>query len=230
MLAEANKLAEIGGDWDRRNRLKVYQGISMLITRDFKEASALFVDGISTFACTELCHYDKFIFYSVLVCVISLSRTDLYKKIITNPQILAVIRNQPELQLLINSLHKCDYKTFYLGLPYMYKSIIQDRYLSQHVRYLMKELRVLAYSQYLESYKSVLIISMADAFGISVTLLDQELSHFIAVGRLSAKIDKVGGIIVSSRADTKNAQYQEVIKKGDILLNHIQKLVRVIDV
>ena len=94
----------------------------------------------------------------------------------------------------------------------------------------MKELRIIAYAQFLESYKSVLISSMADVFGISITLLDQELSHFISIGRLSAKIDKVGGIVVSSRADTKNAQYQEVVKKGDVLLNHIQKLVRVIDV
>ena len=36
----------------------------------------------------------------------------------------------------------------------------------------------------------------------------RELSRFIASGRLSAKIDKVGGVVETSRPDTKNAQYQ----------------------
>ena len=40
----------------------------------------------------------------------------------------------------------------------------------------------------------------------------------------------MGDIVETSRPDRKNAQYQEVIRKGDLLLNQIQKLVRVIDV
>jgi 26S proteasome regulatory subunit N7 len=42
--------------------------------------------------------------------------------------------------------------------------------------------------------------------------------------------DQVGDIIETIRPDKKNAQYQDVIKKGDHLLNQIQKLVRAIDV
>lgn len=71
---------------------------------------------------------------------------------------------------------------------------------------------------------------MAASFGLSVALLDAELSRFIAAGRISAKIDKVGDVVETSRPDRKNAQYQEVIKRGDVLLNQVQKLVRVIDV
>jgi 26S proteasome regulatory subunit N7 len=40
----------------------------------------------------------------------------------------------------------------------------------------------------------------------------------------------VGNIIETSRPDKKNFKYQDVIKRGDVLLNQIQKLVRVIDV
>lgn len=75
-----------------------------------------------------------------------------------------------------------------------------------------------------------MLSSMASSFGISVALLDAELSRFISAGRLNAKIDKVGDIIETSRPDRKNAQYHEVIKKGDHLLNQIQKLVRSVDV
>lgn len=96
--------------------------------------------------------------------------------------------------------------------------------------FLLREYRVLAYKQFLEAYRSVHLSSMASAFGMEMSLLDKELSRFIAGGRLNAKIDKVGGIIETRRPDKKNIQYQEVIKKGDVLLNHIQKLVRAIDV
>lgn len=77
---------------------------------------------------------------------------------------------------------------------------------------------------------SVMLSSMASSFGISTDLLDSELSRFIAAGRLNAKIDKVGDVIETRRPDQRNAQYQEVIKKGDVLLNQIQKLVRAINV
>lgn len=56
------------------------------------------------------------------------------------------------------------------------------------------------------------------------------MSKFIAAGRLNCVIDKVNGIVETNRPDAKNAQYQQSIKQGDILLNRVQKLSRVIDV
>ena len=53
--------------------------------------------------------------------------------------------------------------------------------------------------QFLESYKSVTIDSMASAFGVSVAFLDEEIADFIVAGRLSAKIDRISGIIETNR-------------------------------
>ncbi len=47
------------------------------------------------------------------------------------------------------------------------------RYTSPHVRILIRELRVLVYAQFLESYKSVRLQSMAQAFGVSVDFIDK---------------------------------------------------------
>ena len=77
---------------------------------------------------------------------------------------------------------------------------------------------------------SVMLSSMATSFSVTPAFLDKELSRFIASGRLTAKIDKVGDMIETTRLDKKNSQYQDVVKKGDSLLNRIQKLVRVVDV
>src|SRR5256885_1203237 len=74
-------LIEEGGDWDRRNRLKVYEGIYRLSIRDFKTAANLFLDTLSTFMSTELMEYKDFVKYAVLAGAISLKRVDLKKKV-----------------------------------------------------------------------------------------------------------------------------------------------------
>ena len=65
-------LIEEGGDWDRRNRLKVYQGIYFLSIRDFKSAANNFLDSISTFTSYELMDYKTFVMYTVLASMIAL--------------------------------------------------------------------------------------------------------------------------------------------------------------
>eukprot|EP00286_Rhodomonas_abbreviata_P029126 CAMPEP_0181294512 /NCGR_PEP_ID=MMETSP1101-20121128/3643_1 /TAXON_ID=46948 /ORGANISM="Rhodomonas abbreviata, Strain Caron Lab Isolate" /LENGTH=341 /DNA_ID=CAMNT_0023399181 /DNA_START=157 /DNA_END=1182 /DNA_ORIENTATION=+ len=229
-VAEAKALNEIGGDWDRRNRLKVYEAYYLMSIRDLKGASKLLLDCVATFTCVELCTYKQFMFYTLLTCLIALDRNDLRKKIIDDPHVITIVRELPNERDLVNSMYNCDYKVFFQTILATHTEILADRFLGPATVYLVREFRVLAYAQFLEAYSSVMLSSMAASFGISTTLLDTELSRFIASGRLNAKIDKVGDIIETSRPDKKNAQYQDVIKKGDNLLNQIQKLVRAIDV
>ena len=99
-----------------------------------------------------------------------------------------------------------------------------DIYLSPHCRYLIREMRIIAYTQLLHSYQSLTIPYMGRAFGVTETFIDGELSTFISAGRLDCKIDKVGGVVETNWPDSKSKQYEEVIKKGDVLLNRLQKL------
>merc|ERR1712124_98732 len=39
-IAESKRLVELGGDWDRRNRLKVYEALYLIIRRDIHAAAA----------------------------------------------------------------------------------------------------------------------------------------------------------------------------------------------
>ncbi|KAE8900343.1 26S proteasome non-ATPase regulatory subunit 6 [Phytophthora fragariae] len=229
-IKKATALIDEGGDWDRRNRLKVYEGCYLLMARDFKKASTLFQESVATFTATELMPYNTMVFYCVITCVLSMSRVDLKKKIVDSPEILAVINEIPCLTDFLNGLYDCNYKKFFTAMVDIQPFVLRDKYLSAHSRFLYRELRVLAYGQFLEAYRSVTIASMATAFGVSVEFLDNELARFIAAGRLNAKIDKVAGVIETNRPDAKNAQYQDAIKKGDLLLNRIQKLGRVINV
>ncbi|KAG2063430.1 hypothetical protein BDR04DRAFT_1037953, partial [Suillus decipiens] len=55
-----------------------------------------------------------------------------------------------------------------------------------------------------------------------------ELSRFITNGRLHCTIDKVHGIVETTQPSFKNSQYDKVIKQGDVLLNSIQRLNKVL--
>jgi 26S proteasome regulatory subunit N7 len=109
-------LIEEGGDWDRRNRLKVYEGIYLMSIRNFKQAADLFLDSLSTFTCTELMSFQKFIKYTVLMSAIALDRPTVKERVIHAPEILEVLHHLPEVGELIRSLYSCDYRRFFMAL------------------------------------------------------------------------------------------------------------------
>jgi len=52
-------MMEEGGDWDRRNRLKVYEGLYSMSVRNFSKAADLFLETVSTFTSYELMDYKQ---------------------------------------------------------------------------------------------------------------------------------------------------------------------------
>ncbi|XP_075752038.1 26S proteasome non-ATPase regulatory subunit 6 isoform X1 [Rhipicephalus microplus] len=229
-IDKAKSLIEEGGDWDRRNRLKVYQGLYSLAVRDFKAAAASFLDTVSTFTCYELMDYQRFVTYTVLVSIIALPRVELREKVVKGSEILEVLHGVPDISEYLFSLYRCQYAVFFKKLAHVEQLLQRDRLWAPHVRFYVREMRILAYSQLLESYRSLTLQYMANAFGVTVAFIDQELARYIAAGRLHCKIDKVGEVVETNRPDSKNYQYQACIKQGDILLNRIQKLSRVINI
>lgn len=79
-IDKLKELVEQGGDWDRRNRLKAYEGVYLMSIRDFKSAARQFVDTLSTFTSTEMMSYQDFVKYAVLTSLISMQRVEIKKK------------------------------------------------------------------------------------------------------------------------------------------------------
>ncbi|KAL5282600.1 PSMD6 family protein [Megaselia abdita] len=229
-IDKAKYLIEEGGDWDRRNRLKVYQGVYSIAVRDFKSAAQFFLDTVSTFTSYELMDYTTFVRYTVYVSMFALPRNELRQKVIKGAEIQEVLHQLPTVKNYLFSLFNCQYSDFFIHLSEVENSLRNDFLAHPHYRFYVREMRILAYTQLLESYRSLTLQYMAEAFGVTVDYIDQELSRFIAAGRLHAKVDRVGGIVETNRPDSKNWQYQSTIKQGDILLNRIQKLSRVINI
>merc|ERR1712156_231323 len=81
-LEKATTLMEEGGDWDRRNRLKVYEGLYAMAIRDFLKAANLFLETVSTFTSYELMDYSQFVKYAVYASMIALERRQLHEKVV----------------------------------------------------------------------------------------------------------------------------------------------------
>ncbi|KAL6865774.1 proteasome regulatory particle subunit [Amphichorda felina] len=278
-VERAKTLVESGGDWDRRNRLKAYEGLHLLTVRSYNLAAPLLLDSLSTFTSYELCTYSNLVVYSVLAGSVSLKRVDFKSKVVDAPEIKAILGDgedkllaltgalsagpgaddttgdkvpraattavnlttlgssteQPEaemaidfspLALLVSSLYNGNYKTFFQSLASVEEQFLtQDRYLHEHKNWFIREMRLRAYQQLLQSYRVVGLDSMASDFGVTVDFLDRDLAKFIAAGRIPCTIDRVSGkgVIETNRPDDKNKQYQDVVRQGDQLITKLQK-------
>ncbi|KAM5530291.1 hypothetical protein V8D89_016040 [Ganoderma adspersum] len=228
-LQQAEELVEKGGDWDRRNRLKVYRGLHSLSIRQFKRGGELLLDALSTFTATELISYNDFVASTIIANVLTLNRPDLKKKLIAAPEVIQVLPELPTLSELMKNLYDSHYDKFFVALATLEQTHLKpNRILAPHTRYYIREMRILAYNQLLESYRSLTLESLARSFGMSIDFVDNELSRFIASGRLHCTIDKVNGVVETNRPSLKNAQYETVVRQGDILLSAVQRLSKVL--
>jgi len=218
-----------GGDWERRNKLKVYEGIYFMMMREWKQAATLFLNVMPTFTATEVVEFKDFVFYSVILSMAALDRNTLRAQLISSPEVLSVIKESPNLQEFMESYFHSQYQEFMIRFVPIIDAVTNDRYMKPHVRLFNRTMRLNAYRQFLASYRSVTLEAMATEFGVSATFIDAELASFISSGKLSCKIDKVGGVIQSNTADERSGVYKEIIKQGDLLLNRMQKLSGAID-
>jgi len=228
-LAKADELIEKGGDWDRRNRLKVYQAVQLLSIRQFNRATPLLLDSLSTFTATELVSYEQLVLYAVVSGTLTLGRVEIKKKILQSPEVNSILHEIKDISEYTKSLYDCHYAKFFIALASLEQThLLPSQILRPHARWYIREMRIRAYAQLLESYSSLTLKSMSLAFGVSESFVDNDLSRFISSGRLNCTIDQVNGIVETTRASSKSAQYETVIKRGDVVLGSLQRLSKVL--
>ena len=229
-----NKCTELlkteGGDWEKKNRLKVYEGLNFILNKNFKDAGKNFLDALMTFTSYELFDFKTFVFYTAITNIITVDRKSLKERIIDNSDVLSCINDIPHLQTFLNSFYDGEYSKFFEELYYIIEIIKRDFYLSKHYNFFINEMRIKVYSQFLQSYKTVTIENMANVFGVSTNFIDSELSNFISQGRINAKIDKVSGIIECSHNEQNIDLYQTTIRESDILISKIHKLSKLLEI
>ncbi|KAL7423984.1 proteasome regulatory particle subunit [Cryptotrichosporon argae] len=228
-ISRAEDLIDAGGDWDRRNRLKVYRALHALSIRDFKQAADLLIDSLSTFTASELLEYEEFVGLAVLAAGPGCDRKAIKTKILASSEVISV--PLPHLLPFTEALYKSNYAAFFVALAEVEQHhLVPSPFLAPHARFYVREMRIKAYNQLLESYRSLTMERMCRSFGVSEAFMDRDLSRFIASGRLAATIDKVSGVITTDKLSSQNKTviYEQFIKQGDLLLSDMHKLHRVV--
>lgn len=123
--------------------------------------------------------------------MLAVERPELKKKVVKGPEIQEVLHELPMIKTFLMSLYDCEYATFFKSLAEVETYLKSHRIFAVHTGFYVREMRILAYKQLLQSYRSVTLASMAQSFGVSVSFIDNELSRFVAAGRLNCKIDTV---------------------------------------
>ncbi|XP_026677402.1 26S proteasome non-ATPase regulatory subunit 6-like [Diaphorina citri] len=234
-----------GGDWSARNKLKAYEGVYCLAIRQYCRAAELFVDVVPTFESYELAEFGTIIRYTVLACMIALPRYNLRKKLMHHGVMAQALHSQyRDLREYFVSLYDGHYFEFLKCLAAVEQDMKRDPLLNPHYRHYVQEMRLRAYKQILQAYRSLSLKYMAQCFGVSVEFIEKEVARFAAAGRLQCKIDSVAGNVVTTshisekgdcRSEAPEASldrgilYQTTVKRGDIFLNRLKKLARVID-
>ncbi|KAI1715600.1 26S proteasome subunit RPN7 domain-containing protein [Ditylenchus destructor] len=235
-ISKAKDLMEQGGDWDRKNRLRCYEGLYKMATRDMKGAAELFLEAVPTFGAYELMTYESLVFYAIMTTMLSLDRPALYSKVVRCNEIQEQLTCGGEngelvsVREFLNALYGCQYDQFYKLLGELEVDRLKiDRYLEPHYQFYSRAMRLKAYKQFLTPYKTVRLENMAKSFGVSKEFIDKELHAQVSSGRLNCRIDAVNEVIEMNHTDSRNDLYKAVVRDGDILLNRVQKLARVIN-
>ncbi|XP_076290741.1 26S proteasome non-ATPase regulatory subunit 6 [Lasioglossum baleicum] len=231
-----------GSDWCCRNKLKAYEAVYCLATRNFPRASKLLMDCTPTFESYELLPFKEVVEYTVLSGMISLTRSELDHHVNNNGMLQqALLTESLPYRDYFLSFYECRYKEFFKNLAWIETQLKANPLLHPHYRYYVREMRVKAYSQLLQAYRTINLDRMAAEFGVTEDYIEQEVARFIANGKLHCKIDRVAGTIVTvstagcDRGKAPDAtcdrglSYQNTIKRGDSLLNRLKKLGQVID-
>lgn len=172
-LEFCKKVLKDAGDWEKRNRLKVYDGLYQLLNRNFNDSGKLFIDALMTFTNYELFDYKEFVFYTAITNIITVDRTTLKNKVIDNSDVVACIREIPNLQNFLESFYLGNYRMFFREFYDIIQRVKHDFFLSKHCNFFINEMRIKVYTQFLQSYKSVTIENMAQTFGVSPKFIDR---------------------------------------------------------
>lgn len=118
-LEICERLNEEGGDWEKKNKIMVYEGLWLIKKRDFEKAANTLLSCVNTFNAPEIIPFEKLVFYGVVLGMVTLHRKDLKSKVIDNSEIIAVLREDEMLFDYLFSLYERRYNDHFKSLGWL---------------------------------------------------------------------------------------------------------------
>ncbi|MES1919052.1 hypothetical protein MHBO_000926 [Bonamia ostreae] len=216
-------------DWEKRNQLKVYKALNYSEKGEFRKAAKLFVSSLSTFASEDILPFSDIILMASAFSFISLDRLSLKSQIIDSPEVVSGLADLPSLDLLLKSVYELKYSDFYTALGKLKPIFETNRFLRRHFESFENSAKRVIYGQFLESYVSVTVSSIAESFNVSVEQIYKDFFVYISNGEIEAKVDRQEEVIHRYVKDQQAEAFykiaeagQHLSQKAQLLLNKIQ--------
>uniref|UniRef100_A0A5S6Q898 PCI domain-containing protein n=1 Tax=Trichuris muris TaxID=70415 RepID=A0A5S6Q898_TRIMR len=223
-LEEVREIDRMYVDWERRTRLKAYEGYYAMLTRDYEKASAMLLDLTCTFRSYELMTLDNMILYAVIASSIVMDRQSIKKRILDATDIAPLLYKNPLLRQYVETLYKCDYAGFFRKLVKMESVMKMDYVLAPNYKHVVRIMRLKAYHQFLTPYSVVHLQYMADEFCITVKTLTKDLERFIRHKLLRARIDEIGVYVKTYFRSANALRRESALDEIDQVINRLWRL------
>jgi 26S proteasome regulatory subunit N7 len=226
-LEICRKLTDDSLDWEKKNKLAIYESIQKILKREMEDAATTLIACVDTFNSPEIMTFKELVAYAVVLGVLWLPRKEIREKIMQNPEINSILKEFPVLNDFRSAVFNMNYlKFFELLIRLSDEYLSTDVLLSKHRQSLLRRARIIIYTLFLESYKTVKLKKMAESFGVSFEFLDKEIADLISQKQLNCKIDRVNWIVEAVRVDERSAAYNEIERRGDALVERLHKLMK----
>lgn len=149
-------------------------------------------------------------FYMSLVSLHHFSRDALREQVLKSKSFAMLAESAGEAATIIDNYLNGDYSQFYLQLKHMRALLKYDPYFGEHAKCgtIFDEIRGKALQNHLKAYKVISLRDVADEFGESVDVIQQDVVNLIFAGKLDAKIDASNGMLHKRVEDPKLAMLQ----------------------
>jgi len=220
-LQKTEHLMELGVDWGRKNKFKVYKGLLSMLEKDYRKAAELFLDALSTFEGEELLTYRELVHYSIFCGLLTLSRAEIGQKLMESSEVREVIGEIDGAGELVESFYECNYFQMFSYLVEFSESLLEDVNLRGTVDYFVYMMKVRAYNQLFTSYRAISLAQMSSIFRVRREYILRDIERMILREDLQCKISHSNMMVYNTPAETKDTLREQ----AEELSHTIQKII-----
>lgn len=125
-----------------------------MLEKDFSRVAEIYSLAIPTFTSFALFSLNDLVKYAVISGIMHLSRPHIKSRLVEQSDVEIALMDMPVIHSLLHSFHECKYNQFFISLLELESVLKEDPYLHASVSHIIERLRLKAYQQFLDSFKS----------------------------------------------------------------------------
>lgn len=220
-MKEIESLIELGIDWGRKNKFKVYKSLYCILQCEYEKASGLLIDALSTFEGEELMSYSDLVKYCIFCGIMELDMKSIRTKLVESSEVCDEAKHIPSALDLLISLDRCNYAALFISLCKFTEGVRDDPYLYDRADFFVYRVKMRSYNQIFMSYTSISIRQMSSIFGVSETYMLSDIEGMILRGDLRCRINHKSMMVYKIPTEVPD----KIGEHAEGILHTIQKMI-----